>query len=308
MADTNRFILRDLQKWLIEHNLEFQEEYQGSNITFGNRIHAKEGRINNKFKTLMPLNLINRAKSQSTVQTSLYIAEKANFEYTRSGILLALIIKSMNLEHLISSERNNNNNKYNKELETVYSNIYDILESILIRRESPSYINIFYFSFIRKCKDQGLFRKLIQQLQHILNTDDNIMNIQVLLFYTANLNYPDIVTRREFYKLWTQAIAELEPQAKRIVLYQLKFNNECRFQAMKEPLPKLYEEVRFKYRDDFEHFIVDGKCEICGHYDALPFHYAEYGRSITGPQNNEILAKVECKKCKTKDSMIIYKF
>lgn len=309
IAGTFRFILRDLQKWLIQHNLEFREEYQGSHTSLNNKIHAKEGRINNKFETLIDLSMIERSKPPTSLQTSLYVAEKTNFEYTKSGILLALIIKSMSLEHLVSSERKDYNDKYSEELEKIYSSIYDILESLLMKRDSPSYTNIFFSFFLRKCKDKGLFRKLIQQLQNILNTDDNIIRIQDLLVYILKLNYPDASIRMKFFDLWTQTIAELKPEAKHIVLYQLKLNNECRFQTMKEPLPKLYEEIRFEYRNDFEHFIVDGKCERCGQYDVIPIHYVEYGRLVAAVSNDDtILKRVECKKCRSKDSMIITKF
>ena len=157
IAGTFRFILRDLQKWLIQHNLEFREEYQGSHTSLNNKIHAKEGRINNKFETLIDLSMIERSKPPTSLQTSLYVAEKTNFEYTKSGILLALIIKSMSLEHLVSSERKDYNDKYSEELEKIYSSIYDILESLLMKRDSPSYTNIFFPFSLENAKTKDCF-------------------------------------------------------------------------------------------------------------------------------------------------------
>ena len=122
-----------------------------------NKIHAKEGRINNKFETLIDLSMIERSKPPTSLQTSLYVAEKTNFEYTKSGILLALIIKSMSLEHLVSSERKDYNDKYSEELEKIYSSIYDILESLLMKRDSPSYTNIFFPFSLENAKTKDCF-------------------------------------------------------------------------------------------------------------------------------------------------------
>lgn len=75
---------------------------------------------------------------------------------------------------------------------------------------------------------------------------------------------------------------------------------------MNAPLSRTYEKVRFEYRANFEYIIVDGDCKICGYYDVIPLNYIENVKSIMDPNN--ILKKVECKKCKAKNGIIISKF
>ena len=64
-------------------------------------------------------------------------AEKVNvdiplFAYTKFGILLALIIKSMNLRKIISIERDQNKIlNYEQESEKINQTIYELFDSIL---------------------------------------------------------------------------------------------------------------------------------------------------------------------------------
>ncbi|HKG86745.1 MAG TPA: hypothetical protein VKA95_00355 [Nitrososphaeraceae archaeon] len=303
----NRFRLLDLKKWIVENNLEIKEYFQDSrnHTSPSNKVHIKEGQINRKFEDLVEMHLIRRV-GQETYKTTKNINVMADIcEYTNQGILILLIIESNNNMEYTNLSLDKGNKKHD-ELENIYSAIYYALNSLLMDRIEPPYMNIFYYSLFKKSKDHSLFQKLVQQMYNILNTDNIVRSISNLLAYTVSSTYLESSTQREFFKLWKQTIEELEPNVRQIVLYQMKLLAEQRFQNIKAPLSRTYEKVRFKYRANPNYIVVDGDCKVCGYYKVIPLNYIEYVKSITDPNN--ILKKMKCKKCNTKDGIIISKF
>jgi hypothetical protein len=73
------------------------------------------------------------------VTKSPYIDRKNTYEYTREGIFLGLIIKSMNLKKIITSAKAEHEiTKVKEELEKTYQDIYDILALLFKTNESSS--------------------------------------------------------------------------------------------------------------------------------------------------------------------------
>lgn len=252
-------------------------------------MHIKEGQITRKFDDLVEMHLIEKV-GKETRETIKKIKVTADiYEYTKQGILILLIIKS------------NNDGE-----ERIYSTIYNILDSLLMKRPEPPHMNVFYFSLFKRSKRSKLFQILVQKMYNVLDTNNSIQSISDLLAYTITSVYPDSKTQRQFFRLWKKTIEELESDGRQIVMYQMKLLAEQRFQNANAPLSKAYEKIRFQYRAKFEYIIVGGNCNKCGYYDAIPLNYIEYIRSITN--SNDILKKVECKRCNAKQGILIPKF
>lgn len=304
----NRFHLLDLKRWVVENNLEINEYFQDSrsHTSLSNKMHIKGEQITRKFENMVDMHLI-KMVGQETYESVKKIKVNADiYEYTDQGILISLLIKCHNRIEDIGPSVKKGNIKHSGTVD-IYSAIYDTLDSILMKTVKPSYTNIFYSFLFKRCKLGSLFQKMVQQMYNILNTDNyTIRSISDLLAYTVSSTYLDVNTCKKFFRLWKQTIEDLKPEARKIVLYQMKLLAEQRFQNANAPLFKSYEKIRFKYRDNFEYIIVGGNCNKCSYYDATPLNYIEYIRSLT--HSNDILKKVECKKCKAKQGILIPKF
>ena len=113
-SENTPFELRSLQLWIVENNREIIEEYQDSkgHTSASNKVHAKESRINRIFNAAIILGLIKRKSNNTSddisTPESMY-TEKVQYVYTKSGILLSLIIRNVNLESI--SQRKIENKK-----------------------------------------------------------------------------------------------------------------------------------------------------------------------------------------------------
>jgi hypothetical protein len=130
ISENNHFHLRDLQKWIVENNLEMVKYFQGpkSHTSPSNKIHIKEGQINHKFEDLIQIGLIHKV-GQETYESIKKIQSVVDiYEYTKQGIFLILIIKSMNLENEISLMNVQAKQlEKKKELEHNNQTIYDLI-------------------------------------------------------------------------------------------------------------------------------------------------------------------------------------
>lgn len=119
----NPFKLRELQNWIVRNNKQIVDYWNASirrrNTPYSNRVHAMGGKINNKFEILQELNLV---RISGAVQAEKIIGlQVPRYEYTKSGILLALIIKGMNL---ISKERRTV--EIGKQIDKILENIHEL--------------------------------------------------------------------------------------------------------------------------------------------------------------------------------------
>ena len=79
--------------------------------------------------------------------------------------------------------------------------IYNLIHSLLtIKEDSPS-TTIFYSHFFRKCRDKGLFDKIVQHIWHIAQSNLGVKNMQDLFERVVPLNFEDEGVRRMFFDL-----------------------------------------------------------------------------------------------------------
>ena len=165
---------------------------------------------------------------------------------------------------------------------------------------------IFYSHFFKRCRDKGVFNKLIEHIVDVAYSNLGIRNMRELFDHVVHLDFKEGKTRRYFLDLWHEGLEELELNQKALVLYQMKLDAERRFQNKKEYFTKEYEEIRFQYRNNYENIVVEGNCEKCGD-GPLALSYLDYRKGFAHSAHNDSI-KLDCPLCGSKDSLVISNF
>ncbi len=247
-----RFKKRDLQKWIIRNNKEILEYYHKlskRNTTISNRIHAREARMNDKFETLLHMNLIRPVGTASAEKIKIPVTV---YSYTRGGILLALISRTLGLKGVIAITKGDTViNKYHNELERIFQWIYEVFAIAFKANKNPSASEIFHSCLFEQLKIRGLIPVLVNRIYFTLVYDNNLLNFVDLLhssLYSPFFNE----NSSSFVDAFYDTIESLDPDIKKLVLHQIKIVAENRFRYILENIPRQYEELRFGLRSDYE--------------------------------------------------------
>jgi hypothetical protein len=304
------FKFTELANWLLRNNTEFLSYYDSSstrrNTRYNARIHAKRIRIQNKIDDLIALKLI---ETKGPVKAEKNTLETPLYAYTKLGCLLTLIIHSTILEKQTHNEKKPEEvvNK-KKELDIVNDEIFCLLDSIFFKVEENSLsATIFYSHFIKKCRDKGIFNKLIEHIVDVAHSNHDIKNMRDLFEHVMDLDFKERETRRYFLDLWRETIEELEPEVAALILFQMKMNAERRFQNIREYFTREYEEMHFQNRNDYERIVVEGDCVKCNFQTVIALPYLDYRKRFSLVTRDDTI-KLGCPECGTKDSLVIPKF
>lgn len=219
------------------------------------------------------------------------------YEYTESGIVLALIIKGLNLKKVIAITKVKDKIvEDQRELEKVYQYIYEVLSSKI--NDSSAAATIFYSILFQKLKKKGNFSKLVESMYNIINTCNNISSANDLVIRAM---YSTFFDEQSETAMFYETFEELDQDSKKLVLYKIKMSLENRFEDIQEELSRKYEEFRFDMRNDCEQIAIQGYCENCKCKQNLALHYSELAKFSR--TNNDIRAN--CAVCKTKDSLLV---
>jgi hypothetical protein len=307
------FELRNLQLWIVENNREIIEEYQGSksHTSASNKVHAKESQINRIFDATIILGLIKRRKKDAVVSTSksMYVDAKVQYVYTKSGILFNLIVRNMNLENAISTEKVQSKIKIKKaDLDMVNDVVYQLVDSSLPTGDEYPSSNIFYKSFYKKVKDRGHFSKIITYATEICRYT-KAENMEELLqeYYVSDFAFRNKSDRKKFLQLWSETLGEQSQEVRDLVFYQQKLITERRFEYRTGHFSREYEIQRFNHRDDHENIVLEGKCEKCNKQNVVIWSYIEYRRGISNLEGDNLI-RFDCRRCRRKDSCVIPNF
>jgi hypothetical protein len=240
---------------------------------------------------------------KNDLQTMLY-------SYTKFGHLLALILRSSFLDQEISYEgRKASINKAamlkkEKELQSVNSKIFSLLDSAFLRIEEDTRSTvIFYSQFWRKCREKRAFDSLVKHIAKTAHSNNPLVDMRGLLERAMDLAVTDKKAREKLVHLWNETLEDLDEETKALVWFQMKSNTERRFEDNKIFLTREYEETRFRHRNDYERIVVEGKCEKCGTGPAvLPFLEYRKRYVYVGPSNP---VQVDCPRCESVNGLSI---
>jgi len=297
-----RFKKRDLQKWIIRNNKEIVDYYNRlskRNTTISNRIHAREARINDKFETLFHMNLI------KTVGTAR--AEKINtpvtlYSYTRGGILLALISKTLDLQDVIAiTKAETVINKYQNELDRIFQWIYEVFVIGFKANKNPSASEIFHSCLFEQLKIRALIPVLVNRIHFTVVYDNKLLNF-VDLFHSSLYSPFLNENSSSFIDAFYDTIESLDPDIKKLVLHQIKIVAENRFRYILENIPRQYEELRFGLRSDYERIAAAGYCDSCDCDQVITLHYLDLKRFSLA---NGYDTNWTCPICRSEESLTI---
>ena len=172
------FKKRQLYNWIVRNNKEIVDYYKKTirrnKTSYSNRIHAKEETLDDNFEILLRLNLIKVGGIAAAEKTG---SPVRLYKYTKGGILLTLITKSIDLKEVIFITVT----EHEKEVAKIYHDLYQILDSAFEIKGNSSAAVIFYSTLFQNCKEKGIFDKLVERIHYIINSDSNIVNMIDLL-------------------------------------------------------------------------------------------------------------------------------
>jgi hypothetical protein len=302
------FTLRDLQDWIVLNNPEIRKDYEGfaAHTPIKSRRHTHSSQIDGRFRDLIQLRLIGKSMRAKLYSTGSLHAEKVLYEYTREGIFLALIIKSMDLKGVVNTTRTKDKATQDiKNLENVYRDIYDCLvNSVFKVNENSLAANIFYSNLIKKCKDKDVFDKFVGCMHYVINNRNNdITSIPELFALTVDFAFPNKEkSEYTFTNILIETIRELEQKDQKLILNRLKMHAEEDYENSQDDWTREYEEFRFESINDYAHVAIQGYCKNCKTKRNVKLHYLDL-RRISISDNK----RIDCPACKSKNCVTIPK-
>jgi len=316
LLESRTFELRNLQLWIVDNNREIIEEYQGSkgHTSASNKVHAKESQINRIFSATIILGLTKRRKKEAVVSThiapkSMYVDAKVQYVYTKSGILLNLIMRHLNLENAIANEKDQSKIKIKKtDLDTINNAVYQLVDSSLPTGDEYPSSNIFYKSFYKKVKDKGHFSKIITYAAELCQ-HTKAENMEQLLqeYYVSDFGFRNKSDRKKFLQLWSETLEEQSQEVRDLVFHQQKLITERRFEYKTDHFSREYERQRFDHRADRENIVLEGTCEKCNKQNVVIWSYIDYRRRPSDFEGDDLI-RFDCQRCGSKYSCVIPNF
>lgn len=296
--DKRSFTLRNLQRWLMKNNHEFIEKYSGSksHTSISNRISNRQRRINNIFSNLIRLNLIGTREKSQALKTGQPID---TYEFTNHGKLIALLIRSNNL----NEDKNKNQSL---ELNSINQKIFKLLESICNYKKNDelSYYFSYYKQYFEVAYKNNLINKIITYLIKLCQAKKDIFKVEQLLsiLMVADILVYDIEDRKDFFKIWDETMRSLDDEIKKIILFKQKNYIEREFLLNAEYRNKEIEKAQFENRNRYDKIVLQGFCNSCKKLNIKDYFIQEYKKILI--ENNEGII-FDCKKCNIENSGII---
>jgi hypothetical protein len=129
-----------------------------------------------------------------------------------------------------------------------------------------------------------------------------ILTIRDYVGYTTQIEnmHPDV--SGFFLGLTDEIIEEMDPEASKLAIYQLKLDYESTMRN-NAGYPKGYEQARFKARNMQDAVVVEARCEKCRYYVPSVINYIQYTKLAKEAVPYPItLTKINCPHCKMPDS------
>ncbi len=299
----NEFRLYDLGYWLIKNNNEFSKardldlKYSSKKHTTVNyELEKRKERISERVKDLMQLDLI-RIKGKVRAKKGPYPVDL--FYYTTTGYITAYFIA-----------RFGNTDKYKRKVAT--DKIYELIISAPDYFQR-SYKNIFQYKFLTRCKETGLFDKILDSMENLLTntrlmTLFNYFSTPRSIFSLLELSVLDIYVdkglKSDIWKTCVEIINSLDKKGRQILLFYEKMALE---DMVVKNGTKEWEEVRLKNIKNVSKVTLVGSCSVCIKSYPVVIDYFEYKNSELSSSTPNYIT-TDCQRCNNKDCLRISKF
>jgi|SRR6476659_52610 len=271
LEENQSFKLWDLAKYLLDKNEEFRSRYSQEKLKNANKIENIQRRIKRSIESLVNLRLI---KSTGQVKEERGSGFVPTYCYTRSGYLISQVIQCV-----INGGENAEEQLYNL-----------FQRSFKVEDHSPSWL-IFNSKFIEKIHNKNLFGEYVSVFQKALDSKE-ITNIESFARVIQNHISP-LFQRRLFVRAWEETVDELEPQIRRLYMYEQKLAIDVKMGS--KALNREYEELRLELMENVEEVALEGVCTACNQRSAFQMLIIEYTTRLA---NAHILRPfIKCPKC-----------
>jgi hypothetical protein len=279
------FTARDLTKWLLKKNLEFEEYYSGlsrymtNNTKILNRLGTVKDYINDleKLKILIQVGFEEASKNRMPTAT---------YQITGFGLIILLLMKC-------TSEYISNEAKIK-----LYETIIQLFQQWLLRYDS--YICDFLVRLVSKAVEIGLSKSMIDLLLIVIHGNTHTIRTLLDAFnLVLHTHLMDERTRDHFRNIWMETLEEFPENVQRIIIYHEKAEIESRIHLAQPP--KDWEETWFRNIQNHAQLTLYGKCRQCSKKYPVIVDYYEYRREILP---NGIM-KRNCLKCNAENSVLV---
>ena len=239
------------------------------------------------------------ASFESPPQTYLY-------SFTTSGELIALLIKSNNLENENhpTGDQIIELSKINKKIFRLFDFIFDYAEN-----NRSSYLFSYYKNYFQYIQENNYLNKIVTYLINLCETND-ITSVKQLL---NNLLIADFLPynkneRRIFIEIWNKTIDSIDNETQNIILYRQKLLIERQFLLNTTKKTKEVEKEQFENRSEYDKIVLEGFCNRCEQSNLVKWSIHFYKKLLIDniDENNNIF--FDCQKCKSENTCIISSF
>jgi hypothetical protein len=163
----------------------------------------------------------------------------------------------------------------------------------ILKDDTTGATDIYHLNLYNKFKDKGVFGEIIVDNIKEISASSNARNIDE--FFERNFIYTkDQEKRKIFVESWKQTMDELDPQTKKLAMYDFKLEIESKLKERVQDF-KTFEDMRFEFRDRYDKVILIGNCNKChgvftGNGDLL-----EYIEAYNSSSKHNVWTN--CKRC-----------
>jgi hypothetical protein len=282
------FGITELANWLVEHHMQFVNEFATSKISKSYRVHSKRTYIQNRINDLISLGCIcqiGTVKSQKNTALNTQV-----YSFTEAGVLLAWLLEARYTKNKTRSEAINT--------------VFEITS--LLAQFVNSYATNFISIFLRRCVESKISDLL-----------DN-KNLEYFIFFHESFARPkfrpielflillEIMGGRiEVQKLFVETINSLDIKIQRIIMHELKLHIESEYGTRYRT--EEWETIRHDNIHICDKVVLSVYCEACK--SAYPFimHVFEFVElySLTPSVLNLKGPKLDCTKCGKSNTVYI---
>jgi hypothetical protein len=169
-------------------------------------------------------------------------------------------------------------------------------------------LKVFFDGLMKK----GLFDNFVNHLIEICNINNNtIYDVTSLLSHVLDYAINDALDRNSFIDSWYESASELDPDSKKIFLYETKSNVEQKIRNNIMGYSKEYEKRWFAKRADYNTIVLEGNCEKCKHPSVVELSHDDHRNLIKNSTFDQISGnkqKFSCKYCNSEDTCMLLTF
>jgi hypothetical protein len=219
-------------KWLKENHRRFEKRSVDSLLPL----------VARKIEKLIELQLVNEIGTQpistATGQTPVYAFDSTSY-------LLGWLVEFKS------------GSRKSGAIDKIFNFLYLMLET-----DTPSSMNIFLKSLVRKIKENDLFSHLVNYMIELLESGISIKDISDLINQTFMFRYADLDPVNKYNELWEGTLKELDLKKRQLVMFSIKLLYEQRMKEKAHDLAQ-FEAARFDTKEKFDKLVLECVCLSC---------------------------------------------